>query len=98
MQIKRILILILFSAEVAFSQTTGVIMGNVRDKNTSETIIGATIGADQTTNGAVTDIDGNYKLIVPVGNCNLKISSLGYQTQLKFNIVVTAGNAQVVNF
>jgi hypothetical protein len=98
MHIKLILIFILFSVEVAFAQTTGVIMGNVRDKNTAETIIGASIVVEQTTNGTATDIDGNYKLIVPVGNCNLKISSLGYQSQLKFNIVVTAGNAQVVNF
>ena len=98
MHIKLLLIFLLFSVEFAFAQTTGVIMGNVRDKNTAETIIGASIVVEQTTNGTATDIDGNYKLIVHVGNCNLKISSLGYQSHLKFNIVVTSVNTQVVNF
>ena len=97
-QIIIILIYFLFSLETAFTQTTGVVMGNVRDKNTEEIIIGAVVVVEQTTNGTVTDIDGNYKLKVPIGNCNLKVSYLGYQTQLKFNIVVITGNAQVVNF
>ncbi len=97
-QIIIILIYFLFILEATFAQTTGVVMGNVRDKNTEETIIGALVVVEQTTNGTATDIDGNYKLKVPIGNCNLKVSYLGYQTQLKFNIVVTTGNAQVVNF
>ena len=97
-QIIIILIYFLFILEAASAQTTGVVMGNVRDKNTEETIIGALVVVEQTTNGTATDIDGNYKLKVPIGNCNLKVSYLGYQTQLKFNIVVTTGNAQVVNF
>ena len=97
-QIVVILIYFLFSLEAAYAQTTGVVMGNVRDKNTEETIIGAVVVVEQTTNGSATDIDGNYKLKVPIGACNLKVSYVGYQAQLKFNIVITTGNAQVVNF
>ena len=103
MHFKLSLIFFLLSLHNSFGQTTGVIMGNVRDKNTEETIIGAVVVVEQsakesTTNGTTTDTEGNYKLKVPIGNCNLKVSYLGYQTQIKFNIVITSGNAQVVNF
>jgi hypothetical protein len=81
-----------------FAQVLGTIRGNVKDKNTQETIVGAIISIDSTTNGGVTDIDGNFKLIVGLGTHNLKASYLGYTTLIKYNIVVTSGNAQVVNF
>ena len=95
---KLTLIVFLFGLQTAFSQSTGVIIGNVKDKNTQETIIGALVAVDTTANSILTDIEGNYKLKVPIGASNLKVSYLGFQTQLKFNIVVTSGNAQVVNF
>lgn len=91
-------LLLLFSFQITFAQTTGVVIGTVKDKNTQETIIDAVVLVENTTNGAATDVDGNYKLIVPTGTYNLKVSYVGYQTQLKFNIAVTTGNAQVVNF
>ncbi len=82
----------------ASSQTTGVIRGNVKDKNTQENIIGATVFIEGTTNGVSSDIDGNYKLAVPVGTYRLKVSFIGYTAMIKENIVVTSGNAQIVNF
>ena len=81
-----------------FSQINGIIRGNVKDKNTQETIIGAIISVDGTSIGTVTDVDGNYKMNLPVGTYNLKASFLGYSTLIKHNISVTSGNAQTVNF
>jgi hypothetical protein len=60
------------------SQKTGVILGNVKDKNTQEIIIGATIFIEGTTNGAITDTDGNFKISIPVGTYRLKSSFIGY--------------------
>jgi len=80
------------------SQTNGVILGNIKDKNTQETIIGATIFVEGTTNGITSGTDGNYKLIVPVGTYRLKASFIGYTATIKENIVVTSGNAQIINF
>lgn len=80
------------------SQTNGVILGNIKDKNTQETIIGATIFVEGTTNGITSGADGNYKLIVPVGTYRLKASFIGYTAIIKENIVVTSGNAQIINF
>jgi hypothetical protein len=80
------------------SQKTGVILGNVKDKNTQEIIIGATIFIEGTTNGAITDTDGNFKISIPVGTYRLKSSFIGYTSIIKENIVVTSGNAQIINF
>ncbi|MBL7911220.1 MAG: TonB-dependent receptor [Bacteroidia bacterium] len=93
-----VLLILVLTATRGFSQINGVIRGNVKDKNTQETIIGAVISVDGTTNGTATDIDGNFKINVPVGTYNLKASYLGFTTLIKYNISVTSGNAQTVNF
>jgi hypothetical protein len=96
---KNILFLLSFLfPTILMAQTNGVIRGNVKDKNTQETVVGATIVVDGTTNGTVTDIDGNYKLTLPVGTYNLRASFVGYTTLIQNNIVVTSGNDQTVNF
>lgn len=93
-----ILIINIVFTLVLNAQITGIIRGDVKDKNTQESIVGATIVVEGTTNGVATDIDGHYKLIVPVGTYRLKISFIGYKPILKENIIVSSGNAQIVNF
>lgn len=96
---KNILFAILiFLSLNTFAQTNGVIVGNVRDINTKETIPGATIKVEGTDFNTVSDLDGNYKLTIPVGTYNLTANFLGYQNLNKYNIVLTSGNAQIVNF
>ena len=60
----------------AVSQISGV----VKDANTGETIIGASVVEEGTSNGTVTDFDGNFTL-----NCQqgvmLTFSYVGYQSQ-----------------
>ena len=55
------------------------ISGTVVDP-TGETVIGATVMEKGTTNGTVTDFDGNFKLKVQPGT-TLVFSFIGYQTQ-----------------
>lgn len=64
-----------------FSQTTGnlTIQGNVKDTY-GEPIIGASILEKGTTNGTVSDFDGNFSLSV-ASNAVLSISYIGYITQ-----------------
>src|SRR5690554_3446872 len=95
--------ILLFSALFFISfntlaQTNGVIVGNIRDINTKEAIPGATINVEGTDFNTVSDIDGNYKLTIPVGTYNLTANFLGYQSLNKYNIVLTSGNAQIINF
>lgn len=91
-------IFLLTSGTAALSQVNGTIRGTVKDKNTQETIIGAIISLDGTTSGTSTDTEGNFKLNVPVGSHNVKATNLGYQSLIKYNIAVSSGNDQVVNF
>lgn len=64
-----------------FSQTQGnlTISGNIKDTY-GEAIIGASILEKGTTNGTVSDFDGNFTLSVPA-NAVLAVSYIGYITQ-----------------
>lgn len=97
---KFIIIILLTLSFNAFSQSnTGVIRGLVKDKNTQELLIGATVILENTTTGSTTNIDGKYTIKdIPTGSYNLKTSILGYKSDIKFNINITSGNDQVVNF
>ncbi len=56
------------------------ISGKVVDSY-DEAIIGASIMADKTAIGTITDLDGNFKLDVPAGTKQLKVSYIGYIVQ-----------------
>lgn len=53
--------------------------GTVLSKEDGEPLTGASILCVSTKAGAVTDIDGNFKIVVPEGS-TLKISYIGYKT------------------
>lgn len=53
--------------------------GKVVDAN-KEPVIGATVKEQGTTNGTITDIDGNFSFDV-TDNANLEVSYIGYQSQ-----------------
>lgn len=80
------------------SPKTGVVRGTVKDLNTQEAIIGAIVSVDGGSVAASTDAEGNYRLVLPVGTYNLKASYIGYNALIKYNIPLSTGNAQVVNF
>lgn len=71
-------------------QSERIIKGVVKDA-TGETVIGANVSVVGSTNGTVTDIDGNFSLKVPAG-ATLKISFIGYKD---VNVKVT--NQQSLN-
>ena len=60
-------------------QDNNKVSGTITDKS-GEPIIGANVVIKGTTNGTITDIDGNYTLDVPVSTI-LQISYIGYLTQ-----------------
>ncbi|MDR1938834.1 MAG: TonB-dependent receptor [Tannerellaceae bacterium] len=61
-----------------FAQNVSV-TGTVKDKN-GEVLIGVSVVQQATTNGTVTDFDGQYTLSVP-GNATLEFSYVGYVKQ-----------------
>ena len=71
-------LLIMLGTAVAFAQTKAV--GTVIDAANGEPIIGASILEIGTTNGTITDFDGNFELNVQPG-AKIAISYMGYKTQ-----------------
>ena len=65
------------------------ITGQVTDAETGETLIGANILVVGTSSGTISDIDGNYELVMPEGYDLLSFSYTGYSTQ---EVKVTASN------
>lgn len=56
------------------------VTGKVVDAN-NEPLIGVSVLEKGTTNGTITDFDGNYTLVVTGSNAVLQFSYVGYQTQ-----------------
>lgn len=64
----------------AFSQGVNI-KGKVSDTN-GIPLIGVNVLEDGTLNGTVTDINGDFALVVSDGNARLKLTYIGYQTLL----------------
>jgi len=76
---------------------TGNIKGTIKDETTGETIIGANIFLEETSQGAVTDIEGNFSIPkVKVGKYNLLVSYISY-TSKTISIDVYPDQSTVVN-
>ena len=71
-------------------QDNNKVSGTITDKS-GEPIIGANVVIKGTTNGTITDIDGNFDLSVP-SNATLQVSYIGYNTQ-----DVPVGNKSFLN-
>jgi len=93
-------LLFLFFSFNLFAQKTGLVQGIVKDKNKQETIIGALVTIENSNPlvGASTDIDGRFKIEIPVGSYNIKASIIGYKPLIKYNVIITSGNINLVNF
>lgn len=69
------------SAASISAQTT--VKGVVVDGETQEPLIGAAVMQRGTTQGVVTDVDGNFELVVSSSNATILIKSLGYKDETR---------------
>lgn len=101
MRLVRLLLFLLvflvpFSA--SFAQT-GKIAGVVTDASTGETIPGANVAIEGTTQGAVTDADGFYTILnVRPGTYSVQASFIGYTPTTVEDVRVSAGLTSEVDF
>ena len=79
-----------FAIQLSIGQIT--VSGVVSDAEVGDPLIGVTVLLDGTSQGTITDIDGNYSIKVPDGNAKLVYSYIGYGSQ---EIVV--GNQTTIN-
>ena len=83
---------------VSLQQNNKVVKGHVVDES-GEPLIGVSVKEVGTSNGAITDIDGNFTLNVS-SNKNLEISYVGFDKQVvrpqgNMNIVLKSANKQL---
>src|SRR5690606_15305243 len=83
---KLLLLVFLLGGFVAFSQTT--VTGTVIDSESNDPLAGANVVETGTTNGAITDFDGNFTLETSAKAGTLTISYIGYTVEkVPFKIV-----------
>lgn len=78
--VSRMLLLFLFVACAMVVHAQNTVTGKVVD-TAGEAVIGASVKVVGTTNGAATDLDGNFKLGNVPSGASLEVSYIGYITQ-----------------
>ncbi len=96
---KNITVLLFLLCTIFTYSQTGIIKGEVLDKQSESPLLGATIELVNNTKiaGVITDIDGRFRLEdIPAGRQTIRISYIGFETITIPNIVVTTGKDAVV--
>lgn len=76
----------------------GTIRGKIIDAETGKFLIGATVVITGTTNGTITDFDGNYSLNnLEPGTYDITVSYVSYETQQFPEVVVNAGDVTILD-
>jgi hypothetical protein len=95
---RVLLLLVILLPSLALAQT-GLITGTIRDRNTQEPLIGVSVQVIGSQLGTVTNEKGAFRIEnIPVGSYTIQSSYLGYQPLSRFNVNVTVGNVQILNF
>ncbi|MBI1931102.1 MAG: TonB-dependent receptor [Ignavibacteriales bacterium] len=85
------LILLLFTYGIILPQNNGKITGKVTDQITNEALPGVNIVIEETNLGASSDLSGEFEINnVPMGSYKVKASYIGYNTIIKFDVVVNS--------
>lgn len=75
---KKLLIFSLLFMFLGVSLNAQTITGKILEEDTGLEVIGAAIVVKGTTQGTISDIDGNFRLDVPTGSNTIEISFLGF--------------------
>jgi hypothetical protein len=94
----RTLLIIVFLASGILFAATGKLVGKITDQDTHQPLIGANVSITGSNLGAATDLEGDFTIVeLPAGSYNIEIEYIGYQKQLKSNIIVRSGITTVLN-
>lgn len=90
--VATVLILLLLSAAEVAAENINI-KGTIKDKKSKEPLIGATIRILGSNKGAITDIDGNYKLVgILEGIYDVEIKYVGYKTEIRKKVQIKNGD------
>ena len=79
-----------------FAQT-GIVAGKIIDKSNGEGLVGAAVLIEKTTQGVVTDIEGNFSLDIAPGDYTLVVSFISYET-VKIPVTIKAKEVTSVSY
>ena len=86
----------LFFVHLSYAQS-GKLSGRVTDEQ-GEPLVGTTVLIVGTTLGAAADISGDYAVLqIPPGTYNVRFSSIGFQTQVFENVLITSNNTTTLD-
>ncbi|RZJ77396.1 MAG: carboxypeptidase-like regulatory domain-containing protein, partial [Flavobacterium sp.] len=88
-------VLLLCSSMVAMAQR-GIIKGKVTAREDNGALTGATVQITGTSNGAATNLNGEYQFYANAGNTSLTVRYLGYRDTV-INVNVQANQLTVLN-
>jgi TonB-dependent receptor len=100
MKQSKLYLSVLFTllAFAGYSQQTGIVRGSIIDDVSGETLIGATAQIVGSTNGTVTDLDGNFSMsAIAPGKYTVQFSYIGYQIQKVEDVLVHPGQVTLLN-
>lgn len=86
---------LLIVSTVSYSQ--GFLRGKIIDGETGEGLLGATVVKEGTSNGIVTDFDGNYSLTLEAGTHTIQFQFVSYQTQTVNDVVIKDGEVTALD-
>ncbi len=82
-----LIIQLVFLANPVYAQKKSTVSGYIKDANTGETLIGATVYLKENQKGTSTNVYGFYSITVEEGSYTLIVNYLGYIEQaVKFNL------------
>ncbi len=95
----RLFLVVLLLSSVASGGTTGKISGTVKDSQTGEALIGASVVIEGTSIGAAADLNGFYVLLnIPPGTFTLAASAVGYHRMEVSNVAVSSDLTTAIDF
>lgn len=75
-----LILLFMFLTQALIAQTTGKIIGQVKDKATKQPIAGANVIVLGTQRGASSDLNGDFVILnMPPGLYDIEIQMIGYK-------------------
>ena len=91
-----LLLLSLLISSSLFAQT-GILSGYIKDKQTQMPISAASIQIEGANLGAISDENGLFSIKdLPTKTYNIKVTCIGYEAQVIYNIVIASGNSEVL--
>ncbi|HCX24257.1 MAG: SusC/RagA family TonB-linked outer membrane protein [Flammeovirgaceae bacterium] len=91
-QFKHLMVIGLLMSSVFALAQGRVVTGNVTDAGDGTTLPGATVLEKGTSNGTITDIDGNYSLTISGDDAILIVSFVGFETK-----EIAVGSQSIIN-